>query len=193
MSRVVDPEVAARFEVLFREFEAAAEAESPEQQEQALLLLLLRCERLRHGCSDPGPQRDALDEQTLSALKTARLDEPALSVQECVFRRFDLPATGEGVRYLDRSVSAISAAQKARAKKERLSKQSQITRDLRLIAEENAGYAISQVRAELVESGYTFREGDILGPDGALAMRADRLYQRWSEAKKFVQRSCDSG
>jgi|MEHZ01.5.fsa_nt_MEHZ011487300.1_7 hypothetical protein len=101
---------------------------------ESFMLLALERERLRHGITEPGPERDEVDAQTISLLKNSDKLGPEHSVAEAAFRR--LARNPESAAdYVDAMVEARRLKQSLAAKKPRKGAQDPITRRIDKILE----------------------------------------------------------
>ncbi len=101
---------------------------------ELLRLYALERERLRHGITEPGPERDEVDAQTISLLKNPDKLGPEHSVAEAAFRR--LTRNPEcAADYVEAKKDAHSLKQSLAAQKERPRARDPITRRIDKILE----------------------------------------------------------
>jgi len=82
-------------ERLYQEFvERGYDGEPPESIAASYLDYILKRERIRRGATSTSVRQDAVDYETLEALKNAQMDDPQFVESEAVFRRLGTdPAT----------------------------------------------------------------------------------------------------
>lgn len=177
------------FSELQKELEASYQpqfdkAQSEEQHGKVLLKFVLERERLRNGISEPGPDRDRCDRETLKRLANPDALGPEHSMREAVFRRLARDPA-EGVAYFDLAKAQTSAQQSARAKKPRLASRDSITRAIEEILEESPHMTASEIgRALKAYDGIIFVDGEYRHTFDASVMRESSLRSRVSDAKK---------
>lgn len=165
---------------------ALDQAHTDDERGRVILNFILERERLRHGLTDPGPRRDALDHATLAKLNSPTELGPEHSISEGVFRRLNENPASAAV-YLDSAMKQRSIAQSKRAKKQRPRKWDAITRIIQEILEEAPGMSAKQVGEELEE-----REDILLLDDeyrhvkDASVLKVSNLASRVSDARKRV-------
>ena len=72
---------------------------------EAVLTLILETERLRHGVTQPGEDRDRRDAETIAALQNSLKLGPEHSIAEAAFRRL-VPAPEAAAGYVDAYVDS---------------------------------------------------------------------------------------
>ena len=164
-------------------------AQSAEQHGKVLLRFVLERERLRKGISEPGPDRDRCDRETLKRLANPDALGPEHSMREAVFRRLARDPA-EGARYWDAADKMKSDQQSARAKKPRPKRYDSITTYINELVKDDPDISVRLVR-EAFEKNADFSIDDIeirSYEDDAAAIKLSNLSSRLSGARKRLSR-----
>lgn len=165
---------------------ALDQAQTDDERGRVILNFILERERLRHGLTDPGPRRDALDRETLAKLNGPADLGPEHSISEVVFRRLcENPASAAA--YLESAMQQRSKAQSKRARQQRPGSRGAITRVIEDILEDDpdmcakdVGFALEQsAEISLIEDEYRHSF------DGS-TLKVSNLASRVSDARKRV-------
>lgn len=164
-------------------------AQSEEQRGKVLLSFVLERERLRNGISEPGPDRDRCDRETLKRLANPVSLGPEHSLSEAIFRRLARDPA-EGVQYRDAAKLMESDQQSARAKKPRPKRYDSITNYINELVKNDPAISVRLVReafeksADFIVDGIEIRSFE----DDAATLKLSNLGSRLSSAKKRLSR-----
>ena len=160
--------------------------------------MVLERERLRHGVTEPGPQRDGVDAQTISLLKNPDKLGPEYSVAEASFRRL-IRNPEWAADYVEAKKVAHSLKQSLAAKKPRKGAQDPITRRIDQILEGDTERLSAKEIGRLLtlsidgegQGSIVFDGDEYKHVDGA-TLKVGTLASRVSDARKRKNK-CDSG
>lgn len=173
-------ELAARFGL------ALDRAQTDDERGQIIRDFILERERFRHGLTEPGLLRDALDRATLAKLNRPSQLGPEHSIREGVFWRL-YADPGSAAVYLDAAIRQRSAAQSKRARQPRLANRDAITRLIEEILEGDPKMSAKEVGLALEESADICLLGDeYRHTSDASTLKVSNLASRVSDARKRV-------
>ena len=163
-------------------------ATGPEEAGALLLQFILERERLRRGVVGSGPDRDAVDQETMAALASPDKLGPEHSLREGAFRRLVADPTA-AAQYLEGAIQDRSNTQSRRAKKPRPRSRDSITRLIEEILEENPSLPAKEVGRRLEEQpDIQLLDGVYRHTGDAATMAETALKDRVSAAKKRLSR-----
>jgi hypothetical protein len=174
-------------DALANDFSDRLDAATGAEEAGALLLqFILERERLRRGVVDPGPIRDAVDQETMAALASPDRLGPEHSLREVVLRRLVIDPTA-AARYLEGAIQDRSDTQSRRASNPRPGSRDSITRLIEEILEENPSLPAKQV-GRLLEHHPDIQ---LMGDEyrhirDASTLRVGNLDSRVSDARRRV-------
>ena len=154
------------------------------------MLFALERERLRQGITEPGPERDEVDAQTISLLKNSDKLGPEHSVAEAAFRRLTTNPEA-AAEYVDAKRDAHSLKQSLAAQKERPKARDPITQRIEKILEgETRKLSTKEIGRLLTlsidgggQGGIVFDGDEYKHVDG-WTLKAVNLASRVSDARK---------
>ena len=118
---------------------------------EAVLTLILETERLRHGVTQPGEDRDRRDAETIAALQNSLKLGPEHSIAEAAFRRL-VPNPEAAAGYVDAYDTERRSKQSQIAQKERPRGRDSITRKIEgIMSKETSKLAAKVVGRMLLE------------------------------------------
>jgi hypothetical protein len=156
------------------------------------MLFALEYERLRHGITKPGKDRDRIDAQTIATLENPDELGPEHSVVEAVFRRLTTNPEA-AAEYADVYDKARSLKQSDRAQKERPKARTGITLLIEDILDDETGKLPAKVIGRMLEQHPFIEliEDEYKHVDGA-TLKVGTLASRVSDARKRKNK-CDLG
>jgi hypothetical protein len=172
--------------------EGQHDGEAPESIGRAYLDYVLKRERIRHGATDAGQRRDAVDYKTLQTLKNAQLDDPTHMLSQVVLQRFGRDPT-DAIEYItrviDEKAAELSKKQQKRAKKLRGGSLSPLSKLIDEIVLDNPKIAVNELRHELKNhDGIIEIDGDLRDATNTDSIKVKSLKDRLHRAKKRKSR-----
>jgi len=152
---------------------------------------VLKLERMRHNCFEPGAERDEIDRRTLAKLADPLELGPEFCRDEGLFRRLAIdPAAAS--RYWDQSHKQLSAAQSERASKPRPNNRDKITMAIEEILSDNPKLSAKEVGQRLTSGADVILiEEEFRHCEDASTLKVSNLPNRVTDAKKRIKK--DSG
>lgn len=176
----VQYEIADRFGL------ALERAQSDHERGRIIRDFILERERVRHGLTEPGPRRDALDRATLAKLSNPADLGPEHSISEGVFRRLEKTPASAAV-YLETAMQQLSEAQSRRAKQQRPRSRGAITRLIEELLEDDIKISAKKVGLELERSPeITLVDDEYRHASDASTLKVSNLASRVSDARSRV-------
>ena len=157
---------------------------------KSFLDFILQVERLRHGLTESGADRDRIDARTIALLENPDKLGPDHSVAEATFRRL-VRNPKSAIRYVEAFVEARSLKQSLGAQKERPRARDPITQRIEKILEgETTSLPAKEVGRQLIlsindggQGGIVFDGDEYKHVDG-WTLKAGNLASRVSDARK---------
>jgi hypothetical protein len=180
-----DPTFEERQRQLLKQWEGQeSEDETDEELAASLLQVILESERLRHGVSAAGRDREQVDKATIERLSNPDTLGPEFSLAEAAFRRL-AKSPVDAVRYLDQAKAQERAAQSARARKPRPTRYDSITVFINNAVRANRKISWKALLKQFVDSPeFDVAGDDIRSFDDAATLKVSNLPNRLTSARR---------
>ena len=179
-------EVAER---LYQEFvERGYDGEPPESIAASYLDYILKRERIRRDAMDAGQRRDAVDYETLEALKNAQMDDSQFVESEAIFRRLGTDPATAGRYYeqlIIRKAEDLSKKQSKRARNTRSGGRTKLSQMIDEIVLSKPNISENELRFELLDhNGIKKIDGELRDINNSETIKDKALKDYLYRAKK---------
>ena len=179
-------EVAER---LYQEFvERGYDGEPPESIATSYLDYILKRERIRRGATSTSVRQDAVDYETLEALKNAQMDDSQFVESEAIFRRLGTDPATAGRYYehlITRKAAGLSKKQSKRARNTRSSGRTKLSQMIDEIVLNKPNISENELRFELLDhNGIQKIDGELRDINNSETIKDKALKDYLYRAKK---------
>ena len=179
-------EVAER---LYQEFvERGYDGEPPESMAASYLDYILKRERIRRGATSTSVRQDAVDYETLEALKNAQMDDSQFVESEAIFRRLGTDPATAGRYYeqlIIRKAEDLSKKQSKRARNTRSGGRTKLSQMIDEIVLSKPNISENELRFELLDhNGIQKIDGELRDINNSETIKDKALKDYLYRAKK---------
>ena len=179
-------EVAER---LYQEFvEGGYDGEPPESIAASYLDYILKRERIRRGATSTSVRQDAIDYETLEALKNAQMDDSQFVESEAIFRRLGTDPATAGRYYeqlIIRKAEDLSKKQSKRARNTRSGGRTKLSQMIDEIVLNKPNISENALRFELLDhNGIQKIDGELRDKNNSETIKDKALKDYLYRAKK---------
>ena len=179
-------EVAER---LYQEFvERGYDGEPPESIAASYLDYILKRERIRRGATSTSVRQDAVDYETLEALKNAQMDDSQFVESEAIFRRLGTDPATAGRYYeqlIIRKAEDLSKKQSKRARNTRSGGRTKLSQMIDEIVLNKPNISENELRFELLDhNGIQKIDGELRDINNSETIKDKALKDYLYRAKK---------
>ena len=179
-------EVAER---LYQEFvERGYDGEPPESIAASYLDYILKRERIRRGATSTSVRQDAVDYETLEALKNAQMDDSQFVESEAIFRRLGTDPATAGRYYeqlITRKAKDFSKKQSKRARNTRSGGRTKLSQMIDEIVLNKPNISENELRFELLDhNGIQKIDGELRDINNSETIKDKALKDYLYRAKK---------
>ena len=179
-------EVAER---LYQEFvEGGYDGEPPESIAASYLDYILKRERIRRGATSTSVRQDAIDYETLEALKNAQMDDSQFVESEAIFRRLGTDPATAGRYYeqlIIRKAEDLSKKQSKRARNTRSGGRTKLSQMIDEIVLNKPNISENELRFELLDhNGIQKIDGELRDINNSETIKDKALKDYLYRAKK---------
>ena len=179
-------EVAER---LYQEFvERGYDGEPPESIAASYLDYILKRERIRRGATSTSVRQDAVDYETLEALKNAQMDDSQFVESEAIFRRLGTDPATAGRYYeqlITRKAKDFSKKQSKRARNTRSGGRTKLSQMIDEIVLSKPNISENELRFELLDhNGIKKIDGELRDINSSETIKDKALKDYLYRAKK---------
>ena len=179
-------EVAER---LYQEFvERGYDGEPPESIAASYLDYILKRERIRRGATSTSVRQDAVDYETLEALKNAQMDDSQFVESEAIFRRLGTDPATAGRYYeqlIIRKAEDLSKKQSKRARNTRSGGRTKLSQMIDEIVLSKPNISENELRFELLDhNGIKKIDGELRDINSSETIKDKALKDYLYRAKK---------
>ena len=179
-------EVAER---LYQEFvERGYDGEPPESMAASYLDYILKRERIRRGATSTSVRQDAVDYETLEALKNAQMDDSQFVESEAIFRRLGTDPATAGRYYeqlIIRKAEDLSKKQSKRARNTRSGGRTKLSQMIDEIVLNKPNISENELRFELLDhNGIQKIDGELRDINNSETIKDKALKDYLYRAKK---------
>ena len=179
-------EVAER---LYQEFvERGYDGEPPESIAASYLDYILKRERIRRGATSTSVRQDAVDYETLEALKNAQMDDSQFVESEAIFRRLGTDPATAGRYYkqlITRKAKDFSKKQSKRARNTRSGGRTKLSQMIDEIVLNKPNISENELRFELLDhNGIKKIDGELRDINSSETIKDKALKDYLYRAKK---------
>jgi len=179
-------EVAER---LYQEFvERGYDGEPPESIAASYLDYILKRERIRRGATSTSVRQDAVDYETLEALKNAQMDDSQFVESEAIFRRLGTDPATAGRYYeqlIIRKAEDLSKKQSKRARNTRSGGRTKLSQMIDEIVLSKPNISENELRFELLDhNGIKKIDGELRDINNSETIKDKALKDYLYRAKK---------
>ena len=179
-------EVAER---LYQEFvERGYDGEPPESIAASYLDYILKRERIRRGATSTSVRQDAVDYETLEALKNAQMDDSQFVESEAIFRRLGTDPATAGRYYeqlIIRKAEDLSKKQSKRARNTRSGGRTKLSQMIDEIVLNKPNISENELRFELLDhNGIKKIDGELRDINNSETIKDKALKDYLYRAKK---------
>jgi hypothetical protein len=179
-------EVAER---LYQEFvERGYDGEPPESIAASYLDYILKRERIRRGATSTSVRQDAVDYETLEALKNAQMDDSQFVESEAIFRRLGTDPATAGRYYeqlITRKAEDLSKKQSKRARNTRSGGRTKLSQMIDEIVLNKPNISENELRFELLDhNGIQKIDGELRDINNSETIKDKALKDYLYRAKK---------
>ena len=176
-------------ERLYQEFvEQGYDGEPPESIAASYLDYILKRERIRRGATSTSVRQDAVDYETLEALKNAQMDDPQFVESEAVFRRLGTDPATAGRYYeqlIIREAEGLSKKQSKRARNTRSRGRTKLSQMIDEIVLNKPNISENELRFELLgHNGIQKIDGELRDINNSETIKDKALKDYLYRAKK---------
>ena len=179
-------EVAER---LYQEFvERGYDGEPPESIAASYLDYIIKRERIRRGATSTSVRQDAVDYETLEALKNAQMDDSQFVESEAIFRRLGTDPATAGRYYeqlITRKAEDLSKKQSKRARNTRSGGRTKLSQMIDEIVLNKPNISENELRFELLDhNGIQKIDGELRDINNSETIKDKALKDYLYRAKK---------
>ena len=176
-------------ELLYQEFvERGYDGEPPESIATSYLDYILKRERIRRGATSTSVRQDAVDYETLEALKNAQMDDSPFVESEAIFRRLGTDPATAGRYYehlITRKAAGLSKKQSKRARNTRSGGRTKLSQMIDEIVLNKPNISENELRFELLDhNGIQKIDGELRDINNSETIKDKALKDYLYRAKK---------